>query len=326
MNIDNKGNLIAEYGILQGAINASSQFIIQVFGFSIAAIVALIVASVQTQNILLLFGVLIVVLWSATYISLQTKLLIETETFIVVFIETNLKSFRWKQRLFQMYKTRQQKNPKAIFVRLFITFSEFAALFYFILLSSLAIFLILNNTSDSDSNNYILSILSLIIAIIIVRDLTIYAKEDYYSKSINSWKKLKEQEQLINLDQLLSLEPSQAKLVESNGEEVPIPEYAYQVLRQAIQLMPSGQAVSVIAQEHEMTTQEAANLLNVSQPFLIKLLDEGKIPYIKVGSHRRIRFQDLVTYKKQRDTKRSKLLDELIQMSQDEGFYEDEKG
>lgn len=64
MDDNNKGNLIAEYGIIQGAINASSQFIIQVFGFSIAAIVALIIASVQAKNILLLIGVPIVVLVS----------------------------------------------------------------------------------------------------------------------------------------------------------------------------------------------------------------------------------------------------------------------
>ena len=57
-----------------------------------------------------------------------------------------------------------------------------------------------------------------------------------------------------------------------------------------------------------MTTQQAADFLNVSRPYLIKLLEQGEIPYIKVGSHRRIPFPDLMKYKEQRDMKRSQLL------------------
>lgn len=326
MDDNNKGNLIAEYGIIQGAINASSQFIIQVFGFSIAAIVALIIASVQAKNILLLIGVPIVVLVSYSYISYQTRLIIETETYIIAFIETKLTNFKWKQRLFNLYKIRRKNNIKLLFIRLFSRFSEVAAFGYGMTLLATSIFLLKSEIFNVGKLRYVLSFFFTLIALLVVRKSTEYAKEDYYSESINNWKKWEEQEELGNLDKLLSLEPSRAKLVESNGEEVPIPEYAYQVLRQVIQLMASGQAVSVVPQEREMTTQEAADLLNVSQPFLVKLLDEGKIPYIKVGSHRRIRFQDLMTYKKQRDTKRSKLVDNLIQMSQDEGFYEDEKG
>lgn len=57
-----------------------------------------------------------------------------------------------------------------------------------------------------------------------------------------------------------------------------------------------------------MTTQQAADFLNVSRPYLIKLLEQGEIPYIKVGSHQRIPFTDLMKYKEQRDMKRSQLL------------------
>ena len=70
------------------------------------------------------------------------------------------------------------------------------------------------------------------------------------------------------------------------------------------------------------SVQEAADFLNVSQPHLIKLLEQGEIPYIMVGSHRRINCLALMKYKEKRDTKRNNLLDELIQESQDMGFYE----
>lgn len=73
-----------------------------------------------------------------------------------------------------------------------------------------------------------------------------------------------------------------------------------------------------------MTTQQAADFLNVSRPYLIKLLEQGEVPHIKVGSHRRIRFQDIATYKQQRDTKRRQHLNELTGFLQDEGFYNQE--
>ena len=125
------------------------------------------------------------------------------------------------------------------------------------------------------------------------------------------------------LDLILSVEVSQAKLVGANGEQIHIPDSVYQVLRQVVHAMARGQAISIVPHEREMTTQEAADLLNVSRPFLIKLLEEGEIPYIKVGTHRRVRSQDLMSYKEQRDNKRAQLLDSLIQMSEDAGFYED---
>lgn len=131
-----------------------------------------------------------------------------------------------------------------------------------------------------------------------------------------------EAESIRQLEHILSLQDSQAKLVGADGKAITIPESVYQVLRQVVHAMALGQAISIAPQEQEMTTQQAADILNVSRPYLIKLLEQGEIPCIKVGTHRRIRHQDLVTYKQQRDTKRSNLLDDLIQESQDMGFYE----
>lgn len=132
----------------------------------------------------------------------------------------------------------------------------------------------------------------------------------------------KETQAIQSLEKLLSTAYLQAKLVGLDGEEIVLPDSVYQILRQVIHLMASGQAVSLVPLDHELTTQEAANLLNVSRPFLIKLLESEEIPYTKVGSHRRIRFEDLMEYKKQRDQKRHHSLRNLIQFSQDEGFYD----
>ncbi len=72
----------------------------------------------------------------------------------------------------------------------------------------------------------------------------------------------------------------------------------------------------------EVTTQEAADFLNVSRPFLIKLLEEHKIPFVKVGSHRRIRFSDVLMYKKRQDEVRKHGLAEITHLAEDEGVYD----
>ena len=77
-----------------------------------------------------------------------------------------------------------------------------------------------------------------------------------------------------------------------------------------------------ILHNRQLTTQQAADILNVSRLFLVKLLDEGAIPYIKVGSHRRIRLKDLIIYREQRKVMRRQGLKELTQFLQEEGFYE----
>lgn len=131
-----------------------------------------------------------------------------------------------------------------------------------------------------------------------------------------------EAQSIKELERILSVKDFQAKLVGSNGEKINIPEPIYQVLLQVVRAMASGKAISIIPQQQELTTQQAAEYLNVSRPYLIKLLEQGEIPHIKVGSHRRVRFDDLMNYKQHRDVKRDQLLTELTQMSQEAGFYE----
>ena len=75
--------------------------------------------------------------------------------------------------------------------------------------------------------------------------------------------------------------------------------------------------MTLIPQHAELTTQQAADFLNVSRPFFVKLLEEGKLPFHKVGSHRRIYFRDLVAYKEQNINERRQAMDELAAQAQE---------
>jgi len=112
------------------------------------------------------------------------------------------------------------------------------------------------------------------------------------------------------------------KLIGPNGEIIELPKSVFRVLRQIVYHMMRGRAIFIVPENKELTTQEAAEILNVSRPYLVKLLEQGKIPFVKVGTHRRIRFSDLMNYKKLRDAERERGLDEIAQMSQDLGLYD----
>ena len=112
------------------------------------------------------------------------------------------------------------------------------------------------------------------------------------------------------------------KLVGPDNEEIVLPECVFQLLRQVVYHMMEGKAIFIIPENKELTTQEAADILNVSRPYLVKLLEQGTIPFTKIGTHRRIRFIDLMNYKKQRDAARLRAINEIAHISQDAGLYD----
>lgn len=101
---------------------------------------------------------------------------------------------------------------------------------------------------------------------------------------------------------------------------VTIPASAVRMLIHILEEMARGNAVTVMPVRAELTTQEAADTLNISRPSLIRLLDEGKIEFRRVGTHRRVRFEGLMSYKRQADADRLAALAELAAYDQELGI------
>lgn len=110
---------------------------------------------------------------------------------------------------------------------------------------------------------------------------------------------------------------AKAKLISPTGCELELPSSVYKVLRQVVHDLARGKAVTVAPIDTVLTTQPAADLLNVSRPYLIKLLESGEIPFQKIGTHRRIKLQDVLDYRRKRGAARRAILDEMAQDAQD---------
>jgi len=115
-------------------------------------------------------------------------------------------------------------------------------------------------------------------------------------------------------------------LIEALGEvgdqdALVIPRPTAIMFAQILDLLAQGRGVQIIPKEVELSTQQAAILLNVSRPYLISLLESGKIPFRKVGRHRRITFEDLMDYKRRDDQERRTAADDLAALSEELGLY-----
>ncbi|GAA1984269.1 helix-turn-helix domain-containing protein [Amycolatopsis minnesotensis] len=111
-----------------------------------------------------------------------------------------------------------------------------------------------------------------------------------------------------------------ATLTSPYGESVPLPDEVYQVLREVVVALSNGLAINVAPLHAVLTTQQAADMLNVSRPTLVRLLEEGEIPFEKPGRHRRVRLADLLAYRDNARRHRRALLD---QMTADAAEHED---
>jgi excisionase family DNA binding protein len=112
------------------------------------------------------------------------------------------------------------------------------------------------------------------------------------------------------------------KIITPDGHQINIPYSLLPLFKKMIETLGNGDGLTVIPIHKELTTQQAAEILNVSRPFLIKLLETGEIAFVKVGKHRRISMQDLIEYKNKREKMREENLDELARLSQETGLYD----
>jgi len=101
-----------------------------------------------------------------------------------------------------------------------------------------------------------------------------------------------------------------------------LPVAAVRLLQDLLHEMAKGHAISLVPMHAELTTQQAADALNVSRPFLVQLLESGALPFRRVGTHRRIRFDDLMRYRHAIDSKRAETLRKLAEESEALGLYE----
>lgn len=120
---------------------------------------------------------------------------------------------------------------------------------------------------------------------------------------------------------LARLKPNQIQRVQllkggRPAEVVSLPAAAFRLLIDILVQMAEGNAVTLLPVHAELTTQEAAELLHVSRPYFVQLLEEGKLPYRKVGARRRILFQDVMQYKAKEDAARLKVLEALSEQAQ----------
>ena len=104
------------------------------------------------------------------------------------------------------------------------------------------------------------------------------------------------------------------------AEAVDIPKTAIQLLRRILKHMAHGKGVTVTALDSELTTRQAADLLQVSRTHLVHLLEEGRISFRKVGSHRRVRVEDILAYRSETKFHRREALDELTALDQELGL------
>ncbi|MDL5487462.1 excisionase family DNA-binding protein [Microbacterium wangruii] len=130
--------------------------------------------------------------------------------------------------------------------------------------------------------------------------------------------------EMLNLARFLESHSAPAALLGPDGEQIPLPMAAYDVLRQVVRAMEHGASVSVEPIDKRLTTQDAADLLGVSRSTLLRLLDEGELSYERLGDarHRRLRLQDVLAYRDRKRADRRSRLDELTRQADEDGLYD----
>jgi excisionase family DNA binding protein len=129
-----------------------------------------------------------------------------------------------------------------------------------------------------------------------------------------------EQKQVQELEAMLR--QGSAALVSSNGERIDLPNTVYEILKKVVTLMAHGQAITLIPDNQAVTTQRAADILGMSRPFFIKLLDAGVMAHHRVGNQRRVYLREVLAYAQKREKERRAALARLSQAAVDAGLYD----
>jgi excisionase family DNA binding protein len=108
----------------------------------------------------------------------------------------------------------------------------------------------------------------------------------------------------------------------ANGERLVLPPEVVEVLRDVVEAMAQGQAVTIAPVHQRLTTQEAADLLGISRPTVVKLLESGEIPFEQPGRHRRVRLADVLAYRERASSKRRAALDRMVEIADEGDMYE----
>jgi len=116
--------------------------------------------------------------------------------------------------------------------------------------------------------------------------------------------------------------PARAKLVGPDGDQIDIAEELYGVLRDVVQALSQGLAITIAPHNTMLTTQEAADLLNISRPTLVRLLIDGEIPHSLRGRHRRVLLRDILDYSERTRTERRRTLDQMATDAEDDDLYQ----
>ena len=118
------------------------------------------------------------------------------------------------------------------------------------------------------------------------------------------------------------IQQGSAKLVGPDGHQVEIPEPVHDLLLTILKNLQAGKAISIVPEHQQLTTQRAADILGVSRPFLVRLVEDGDIPFHMVGSHRRIYLRDLLDYKRRRDAARHEAINNMARTEMEAGTYD----
>jgi excisionase family DNA binding protein len=131
-----------------------------------------------------------------------------------------------------------------------------------------------------------------------------------------------EQKAATSVARALQSKRGKATLSGPDGNSMILPESLYTVLLSAARAIAFGKGITILPVEAVLTTQQAADFLNISRPYLVKQLEEGKLEFHKIGTHRRVKLRDLMAFKKTLAQRREAALQALVDDAQEHDFYE----